>query len=73
MRSGIRGIGGEGSAKQGCGVIYAASFLPLTQALLAWAFFGLASVALAAWLMSIEMPHERERAPTKTPARKKKL
>jgi UDP-GlcNAc:undecaprenyl-phosphate GlcNAc-1-phosphate transferase len=40
-------------------VIYAASFLPLRAALLAWAVFGLAGLALAAWLMSIEMPHDR--------------
>jgi UDP-GlcNAc:undecaprenyl-phosphate GlcNAc-1-phosphate transferase len=39
-------------------VIYASSFLPLRTALLAWAVFGLTAVTLAAWLMSIEMPHE---------------
>jgi UDP-GlcNAc:undecaprenyl-phosphate GlcNAc-1-phosphate transferase len=46
-------------------VIYAASFLPLRAALMAWAVFGLAALTLAAWLMSIEMPHE------KTPRKKK--
>jgi len=56
-----------------CAVIYAASFLPLRTALLAWAVFGLAGVALAAWLMSIEMPHEKLKAVPKTTARKKKL
>ena len=55
-----------------CAVLYAASFLPRTEALLAWAVFGLAGVALATWFMSIEMPHERAVAPKKT-ARKKKL
>jgi cyanate permease len=51
-------------------VIYAASFLPLRAALLAWAVFGLASLALAAWLMSIEMPHDRD--PIRAVRKKKK-
>ncbi len=44
-------------------VVYAASFLPLRAALLAWAVFALAGLALAAWLMSIEMPLDRHRGP----------
>ena len=54
-------------------VIYAASFLPLRTALMAWALFGLVAVTLAAWLMSIEMPHDKApaTAPVK-PKRKKK-
>jgi UDP-GlcNAc:undecaprenyl-phosphate GlcNAc-1-phosphate transferase len=51
-------------------VIYAASFLPLRAALLAWAVFGLAGLALAAWLMSIEMPHDR--APVRSTRKKKR-
>jgi UDP-GlcNAc:undecaprenyl-phosphate GlcNAc-1-phosphate transferase len=40
-------------------LIYAASFLPLHSALMAWAVFGLLALVLAAWLMSIEMPHDK--------------
>ena len=54
-----------------CGVIYAASFLPLRAALLAWAVFTLAALALAAWLMSIEMPHEKTLKSSASPRKKK--
>lgn len=39
-------------------VVYAASFLSLHQALLLWALLGMMAIFLAAWLMSIEMPHD---------------
>jgi UDP-GlcNAc:undecaprenyl-phosphate GlcNAc-1-phosphate transferase len=39
-------------------LVYAASFLTLRHALLLWAVLGAAAVFLAAWLMSIEMPHD---------------
>jgi UDP-GlcNAc:undecaprenyl-phosphate GlcNAc-1-phosphate transferase len=39
--------------------VYAASFLPLRSALMAWAGFGVMALALASWLISIEMPHDK--------------
>lgn len=39
-------------------LVYAASFLVLRQALLLWALLGMAAVLVAAWLMSIQMPHD---------------
>lgn len=46
-------------------LIYAASFLALNQSLLLWAVLGVAGVMLAAWLMSIEMPHDIPSKPSK--------
>jgi UDP-GlcNAc:undecaprenyl-phosphate GlcNAc-1-phosphate transferase len=57
-------------------LVYAASFLALRQALLFWA--GLAGVAFmaGAWLMSIEMPHNKQPLSTlsaqATPSRRRK-
>ena len=40
------------------GLVYGASFLVLRQAMLVWAGLGLAAVMLAAWFISIRMPHD---------------
>lgn len=49
-------------------LVYAASFLALRQALLLWGALAVAAFMSAAWLMGIEMPHDR----TATPARQRK-
>lgn len=55
------------------GVVYAASFLLLRQALLAWGALGLAAVMLAAWLISIRMPHDAPAPPVHpSPSSRKK-
>jgi UDP-GlcNAc:undecaprenyl-phosphate GlcNAc-1-phosphate transferase len=48
-------------------LVYAASFLSLRQSLLLWAVLGMAAVFIAAWLMSIEMPHDAP-VPVNAPA-----
>jgi UDP-GlcNAc:undecaprenyl-phosphate GlcNAc-1-phosphate transferase len=47
-------------------LVLGASFLALRQALLVWAVLGVAAVMLAAWFISIRMPHD---APTPLPSR----
>lgn len=44
-----------------CAGVYGASFLENRSALLVWAGVGLCAVLLGAWLMGIEMPHEKGR------------
>jgi UDP-GlcNAc:undecaprenyl-phosphate GlcNAc-1-phosphate transferase len=48
-------------------LVLGASFLGLNQALLLWAGLGVAAVMLAAWLISIRMPHD---APAPAPAKR---